>query len=206
MVKDFDLEPSGNMWIVLDLNQEVQAGQYEESTEEYMVLAAASLAARALRRSQCVGLLGYGVDRLFLPPAKGESQYWQVMRALATVRAQGAWPIGRVLEKERWNLGRGASVTILASSASADLPVGVETVRRLGVGLSVFVFASSSFRAQAPGGGDDLAALAGQLVDMDVRHWIVERGYEILPLGQRERLRRTRRQSGRWGLRGHSSQ
>ncbi|MGQ9553887.1 MAG: DUF58 domain-containing protein [Anaerolineae bacterium] len=201
MVKDFDLEPSGDMWIVLDLNKEVQAGQYEESTEEYMVLAAASLAARALQRNQSVGLLGYGADRLFVPPAKGESQYWQVMRALATVRAQGTWSIGRVLEKERWNLGHSASAVVLSSSASTELPVGVETVRWLGVDLSVFIFASGSF-----GGKDDITALASQLLDMDVRHWIIERGHEILPAKQRERLRRARRLSERWGLRGHLSQ
>ncbi|MGD8737042.1 MAG: DUF58 domain-containing protein, partial [Anaerolineae bacterium] len=35
MVKTFDLEPSGDLWIVLDMDASVQAGEGEESTEEY---------------------------------------------------------------------------------------------------------------------------------------------------------------------------
>lgn len=201
MVKDFDLEPSGDMWIVLDLNAEVQAGENEESTEEYMVLAAAALAARALRRNQPVGLLGYGEERLFLPPARGDHQYWQVMRALATARAHGGVSIERVLERERLNVGRGASIVVLASSASAGLAVGVETMRRLGGAVSLFCFAAGSF-----GGTDDLPSLVGQLERLDVRHWVIRRGHEILPLGRRERLRRRpRAQDEHWGLRGQAS-
>src|SRR5690606_17012240 len=39
MVKEFDLDPTSDIWLVLDLEQRVQAGAGEESTEEYAVTA-----------------------------------------------------------------------------------------------------------------------------------------------------------------------
>ncbi len=63
MVKTFDLEPSGDLWIVLDLDAAVQAGDGEESTEEYGVILAASLADKTLRENRAVGLAAYGRRR-----------------------------------------------------------------------------------------------------------------------------------------------
>src|ERR687885_1385950 len=44
MVREFELDPTADVWIVLDLNADVQAGSGLDSTEEYAVTAAASLA------------------------------------------------------------------------------------------------------------------------------------------------------------------
>src|SRR5438067_10207667 len=41
MVKEFDLDPAVDAWIFLDLNDKVQAGKGEHSTEEYAVTMAA---------------------------------------------------------------------------------------------------------------------------------------------------------------------
>ena len=55
-VKEFELEPSGNVWILLDLDRRVQAGSDEESTEEYAVIFAASLVNAMLAEGRAVGL------------------------------------------------------------------------------------------------------------------------------------------------------
>ena len=196
MVKDFDLQPAGDLWLVLDLEGRVQAGELDESTEEYMVVAAASLAARALRHSRQVGLLGFGDRRLFVPPGRGEHQFWRIMRELATIRAQGAWSIAQVLDTERTFLQRGASLAILASSASSSLPEGLAAVRRLGIGTNALLFDAASF-----GGSGDTRALSDILVDLDVPHSVISRDHEFLPLSRRERLRRRGwKSSERWGL------
>ena len=44
LVKEFDLEPTANLWIALDLDRSVQAGHGDESTEEYGVKIVSSLA------------------------------------------------------------------------------------------------------------------------------------------------------------------
>jgi uncharacterized protein (DUF58 family) len=195
MVKDFDLEPAGDLWIVLDMAIASQSGEMDESTEEYMVLAATALAARALRREQAVGLLAYGRERLFLAPARGEVQYWRIMRALAMVRAEGTWPIGHLLEVERWNLGRGSTTVLLAPAAAGDLLVGVEILRRSGLGASVLLLDNPSF-----GGQGDTRSVAQQLVDLGIAHSVIGKGYEFVPVSRKERLRRRPRGTGRWGL------
>ena len=195
MVKDFDLEPAGDIWLVLDMARPVQSGELDESTEEYVVLAATALAARSLQREQSVGLLAYGQKRFYLAPARGEVQYWQVMRALATLRAEGTWPIGKVLEVERWNLGPGSSIVIIAPSAASDLLVGVEVMRRAGLGTSVLLLDSPSF-----GGAGDAGEVAQRLLELGVPHSVIAKGYEFVALSRRERLRRRPRREERWGL------
>lgn len=197
MVKDFDVEPAGDLWVVMDMSLAGRAGDGDDSTEEYIVLAAAALVARSLSRSQAAGLLAYGSERVWVPPAKGEGQYWRLMRALATCRAEGSWSIGRVLDVERWNLGHGSTVAVLASTAAADTAVGVEILRRLGVSANVLLFDAASF-----GGEGDAATIARQLVDAGVPYWVIGRGYEFVPLSRRERRRRRPvRWAERWELR-----
>lgn len=58
MVKELDAEPSGDVWIILDLNKAVQQGSGATGTLEFGVIIAASLAAQLLGRGdRAVGLL-----------------------------------------------------------------------------------------------------------------------------------------------------
>jgi len=59
MVRDLELEPSGDVWIVLDLNHAAHSGEGDESTLEYAIVLAASLTAALVTSSErrAVGLL-----------------------------------------------------------------------------------------------------------------------------------------------------
>lgn len=59
MVKELEIEPSGDVWIVLDLNRSVHSGAGPESTLEQSVIVAASIAAKLLSEGErrAVGLL-----------------------------------------------------------------------------------------------------------------------------------------------------
>src|SRR5690606_29025177 len=61
MVKELEIEPSGNVWVVLDLDQRVQQGSGPMGTLEHGIVVAASLAADLLsgRDQRAVGLLAY---------------------------------------------------------------------------------------------------------------------------------------------------
>lgn len=95
VVTDVETEPSGDLWIVLDVNRLVQSGKGEESSLETGIVLAASVAAEFLsggeRRS--VGLLAapaaeaslfqtegeFALDQQFLPevsPANNDSGAW----------------------------------------------------------------------------------------------------------------------------------
>ncbi|MCS7002591.1 MAG: DUF58 domain-containing protein, partial [Dehalococcoidia bacterium] len=52
MVKDFELDPSSEVWIVLDLQRSVHLGSGDDSTEEYGVTIAASIARRLIETNR----------------------------------------------------------------------------------------------------------------------------------------------------------
>ncbi len=68
MVKEFDLDPTIDVVVLLDLDRDVQAGENEESTEEYGVTIAASLTTFLLqRRELAVSLEVPGPHGVLLP-------------------------------------------------------------------------------------------------------------------------------------------
>jgi len=74
MVKEFDLDPAVDAWIFLDLHSAVQAGKGEQSTEEYGVPIAATVANYLLRQDLSVGMIVNGGQREFLNLDRGERQ------------------------------------------------------------------------------------------------------------------------------------
>ena len=92
IVKEFELDPTADVWLILDMEGAVQADllwkeradeaasmwprrpALEPSTEEYSVTIAASLAKYFLVRNRAVGLIAYGQRREVLSPERGERQ------------------------------------------------------------------------------------------------------------------------------------
>jgi uncharacterized protein (DUF58 family) len=196
MVKTFDLEPSGDLWIVLDLDAAVQAGENEESTEEYGVILAASLSSRTLREHRAVGLVAYGstpaqdgqepepLPTLVLPQ-KGTAHQWRVLQALATVRAGGHWPLARVLAEMDGNLGRGTTLAVITPSCDPSWVAGLLAPMRRGVAPTVVLLDPVSF-----GGDGDAGALTDLLADLGVPSHRIVQGTPFLPLTTHKRIGR----------------
>ena len=95
MVKELELEPSGDVWIVLDLYDGVQRGEGRSGTLEHSIILAASMAAEMVsgRERRAVGLLTASADEVIaLPPQPGQAQLWSIMAALAPAQAtHGRW-------------------------------------------------------------------------------------------------------------------
>lgn len=88
-VRQFDMDATGDIWLVLDMQAVAQLGSGMAGTEEQAVLIAASLAARALAQNRAVGVAGYGRTPQIVSPGQGQGQEWRIMRALALVQADG---------------------------------------------------------------------------------------------------------------------
>src|SRR6266536_3873677 len=82
MVKEFDLDPAMDAWIFLDLHDAVQAGEGEDSTEEYGVTIAATIATYLLRQDLSVGIIINGQQREFLSLDRGDRQIERVLELL----------------------------------------------------------------------------------------------------------------------------
>ena len=137
IVKEFELDPTADIWIFLDMHRDVQVGQAIEepgvelpalfrtrrrgltlvpTTEEYAVTAVASLSQHFIRRNRAVGLVAYGQKREVLPADRGERQLTKILESLAVLRAEGRVPLAQVLATETDRLGRGMTLIIVTSS------------------------------------------------------------------------------------------
>lgn len=170
--KTFDAEISGDLWIVLDLDARVQAGEGEESTEEYGVILAASLVDRVLRQNRAVGLVSYGARETFLVPDRGEGQLWRVLRTLAQVEAGESAPLKRVLEEMRTILGHRTTVALITPSADPSWVESLWPLLQQGISLTAVLLDPASF-----GGQGDLSVVRSMLAGLGAAVHIVPRGY-----------------------------
>lgn len=123
LVKDFDDEKGGAIWLALDLDQAVHAGQGQESTLEYAIIWAASWAWHLLKQGKGVGLYTSTPERLVIPPAGGTAQINRILRALAPLNANAGIPLSALLHEITPFLAHNHSLVVITPSTAADWPV-----------------------------------------------------------------------------------
>lgn len=161
MVKEFDQERAGTLWIALDLCSEAYreparisdasappvalqssalpvAPNFWETPLELAVVAAASLAAQALNEERLVGFLADDGRPRLVQPGRGPRQLWRILEELADVRATGMLSIGEVVRRERRS---GAALAVITPALDgAWLPALAEWQRgRPGAALAVLI-------------------------------------------------------------------
>ena len=114
-VRMFDGTPAGDWWIILDMNSSVQVGTGDEATDEHAIVLTASLADRGIRMQRSVGLVAQGEDLVWMPPAEGDGQRWEILRSLALVN-RGTRPLSEVLSRVSPSIERSASLIIVTPS------------------------------------------------------------------------------------------
>jgi len=160
MVKEFDLDPSADAWIFLDLHTSVQAGKGEQSTEEYGVTIAATVANYLLRQDLSVGMIVNGRQREFLNLDRGERQVERMLELLAVVKAGIGPDLKEALAMDAIHFGRNAVAIIITPSNSRDWHEGLRHLQRRGVQVAVIGMNAASFENE-PSDEDSLALLEG---------------------------------------------
>ena len=150
--KEFDQETGGDVWIVLDLNRDVQVGSDARSTEEMAVIVAGSAAALMLDARRAVGLVAYGIERHLELPGRGRAHLWKLLRVLAKARAEESRPLANVLEEMSRVLPPGSTALVVTPSVDATWASELVRLRGRGIGASVVLLDAPSFavRAEAP--------------------------------------------------------
>ncbi|MCB8961963.1 MAG: DUF58 domain-containing protein [Ardenticatenales bacterium] len=181
-VREFDLDASGDIWLLLDLEATAQLGLGSESTVEYGVLLAASLAARAVRANRAVGLAAFGAEPQLLPPARGMGQQWRLLRALALVQGDGQISLSRALADLARQASRGSAAVII--TAQTDLVWLPDLLRLLqsGVQCNLVLLDRPSF-----GGAGDSTAAINHLYALGVEANLVQQGELQRAPAERER-------------------
>ncbi|HEY8445936.1 MAG TPA: DUF58 domain-containing protein [Thermomicrobiales bacterium] len=163
MVKEFEADPTSDVWIVLDLEQRwrVRAtgplpfapdanGNWPveawlDSTEEYAVTVAASLARRCLEEGRAVGLIASGSHYHVLPAERSERQYLKLLETLAVAEADGQRPLVEVLMAEGRRFTRDCGVIVVTASTDGDWVSSLLTLAGRRVRSRAVVIDPSSF-------------------------------------------------------------
>jgi len=194
IVKEFELDPTADIWLVLDMEREVQAGteedwedmgpamlwrpmrriQVDPTTEEYGVAIAGSLARHFLAQHRAVGLIAYGQTREVLQSDRGDRQLTKILETLAVIRAQGRVPLEQVITAEERRFGRNTTVIAITPSTSVRWVSALRELRRRGVGVVAVLLEASTF-GEAPSA---LGAVSN-LVASDIPTYLVKKGVPL---------------------------
>ena len=136
-VKEFDLEQTADLWIFLDLDRRVQAGEGDESTLEASVRVAAALAAEAMLENRAVGITAAGHRVATLPADRGGRQHQKIMSLLAAVGADGSTPLVETLIVGLPRLRRGMTAVVVTPSLERAWVRPLGSLRARGIASAV---------------------------------------------------------------------
>ena len=128
MSRQFDSEIDDQVWIVLDLERDVQAGGEVDNTEETAVSIAASVVARFIHEGWAVGLAAHGDSWHYISAQRGASLD-RYLDMLANVQASGTVPLETMLQ-DSLSFLPGGSFALMAITASLR-PQWVDSVAEL---------------------------------------------------------------------------
>ncbi|MER2600712.1 MAG: DUF58 domain-containing protein [Caldilineales bacterium] len=196
MVKEFELDPTADVWIVLDLHQAVHAdsswtppsadataallrGQTQAlplppSTVEYAVTAAASIARHFLLEDRAVGFIAHSAQREVIQPDRGERQLARILETLAVVSAAGRVPFARVLTSEMENLPRHQVLVAISPATDPLWVAALRDIRRRGVHDMAVLLAANTF-----GDAPDYQPTLADLLASNVPTHLISCGQDI---------------------------
>lgn len=178
--KEFAAEVSGDAWIVLDLDSAVQAGRDEESTAEYGVILAASLADQMLRLNRAVGLVVSGAETVTLMPRQGQGQRWEILQTLARVQPGKGPSLGTLLEEMRPLLGRRMTLAVITPAEDIAWVEALWPLLRRGVAPTAILLEAASFGRPAQS-----ETLRATLSGLGIPTQVVGRGFLAPEVGPR---------------------
>lgn len=190
-VKEFDLEQTADLWLLLDLERAAHAGVGDGASVETAVTAAASIAIQTLSANRAVGLTASARRIHILNPDRGQRVEQKILHLLANVQADGAHPLAEVVLATMPQLRRGMTLCLVTGSTDREWIRALATLRRRGVGVLVVLLERASF----VGRDDDesraeLAAVRHALAEYDIAYRMLKSGDDLAErLGGRERAR-----------------
>ncbi len=154
-VKTFELDPASHLWIVLDLNRSDHAGSGDESTIEYGVTAAASIARLFLAQNRTVGLMAFGAGLETVEPDRGNQQLTRVLESLALAQAVGDVPVSTLLFQQARRWGRHTTLIVITAATDPRTTNALRSLTQRGVKAAVIYLNLESFGGRS--GGEAIA-------------------------------------------------
>jgi uncharacterized protein (DUF58 family) len=172
-VKVFEPEAASRIWLVPDLDAAVQVGEGEESTEETVVLLAASLAERLLQDRMTVGLFAGLDDQTLVLPQRGHAHLWTLLQRLTPLHSRPDCSIALVLGRLQPLVSPRDLLVVITPSADPSWPDALQrAVRARGLGSAEAILLDPiSF-----GGSADVSGLAADLAVRGFQTRLIQKG------------------------------
>ena len=192
MVKEFDIDPTSDVWVLLDCDRshrvEVRLGagapvsdqyaderlRYLDSTEEYAVASAASVAKHCLDQGRGVGLITAAAHHEVIPAERSERTRVKILETLAVSAADGQRPLADVLMTEWRRFGRHSGVVIVTSSTDPGWVDVVAKMHAHRIQIAAIVVDGSSF-----GSAPSIEPIVDRLAHAGVPAYLVRNGSDI---------------------------
>jgi len=179
MVKEFDPDLSrayafSDIWIILDMHRETVYGAGEESTPEYSIVIASSLAEKYLENDKKVGLITSGDHSYIFPPDSGEEQFNRIFQSLALVKPTGEVALEHLIMSQEERIAPGAAAIVITTPGIHESGASFRRLLSRGVAVTAVLLDAASFGGKAAA-VDTARVLAGS----GINAYIVRRGVEI---------------------------
>lgn len=173
MTKEFELDPSADIWLFLDFFHEVEKSMGWEptrpelgvfsltrlqrggkrsdvlelppSTTEYGVTVGASVARYFLLRNRAVGMMWNDGKRQILQTDRGQRQVRKILESLAISNARGDMPFDELLLTEGGRMNRNDIILAISPDPRPDWARALRELRRRGVNSIAVVIDGSTF-------------------------------------------------------------
>ncbi len=195
IVKEFELDPLADVWIMMDSERAVHVGEFTPSdsdaarmpwefqggdyrlpptTEEYAVTIAASLARHFLQRDRSVGFATYGQRRELIQVDRGPRQLNKILETLAVVRAHGTVSMEQMLTLEGDQLPRGTTAVVITPSTRDGWVTAAHRLTRRGLRVIGVIVDSESF-----GGRPGARQISMRLMAVGIPVYLVQMGDDL---------------------------
>jgi uncharacterized protein (DUF58 family) len=194
IVKEFELDPLADIWIMMDAERTVHVGEYAPTdadaeampwetstqftlppaTEEYVVTIAASLANFFLQRDRAVGFATHGQRHEMIQVDRGGRQLTKILETLAVIRARGDLSLGQMLTLEGDQLARGTTVIVITPSVREEWVTAAHRLMRRGLRVIAVLVDAETF-----GGRPGVQRVTGLLAAVGIPSYVVQEGDDL---------------------------
>lgn len=197
MVKEFELDPTSDVWILVDMDQRhhVQANVPQtlqaramlnapdgslpvefwlDSTEEYVVTLASSLTNHFLEQSRNVGMIVNNRNRDSIPADRGPRQITKILEQLAVLEADGTEPLSERILAEGMRFDRNSTVVVITPSTDESWVQSVVQLVSRHIRCVTVIVEPSTFD-----GTDSSLMVVSDLVAVGVPTYMVKHGDDI---------------------------
>ena len=143
----FENTPTGNWWIIQDMNQSVQVGDTINNSLEVGIILSASLANQGIKSGKAVGLITNDHQDTWINAQHTSAQSMKILRSLA-VAQPGKIPLAHLLRNSRSSLRQTASLIIITPDVSPEWWEPLIWLKAKGLIPTLLVLDPASFGAQ----------------------------------------------------------